>query len=110
MNNEEMNEEVEELSLEELVRANYPQRVADKFLDEFEELPAVISDLADSSMSGGDYYDYVKECIADNHKVPSAVDYCSRFLKDGKYTIEGVSEESFDKFIHSEELAAMVQF
>lgn len=100
----------DELSLEELVRANYSQFVADRFLEEFDELPACIADLQDSTMSGGDYYEYVKQCIADNHKVPSAVDYCSRFIKDGKYTFESVSEENFDKFIHSEELADLVQF
>lgn len=103
------NEKTDELSLEELVRENFSKKVAERFLDEFEELPGVISDLPDSTMSGGEYYDYVKKCIAEN-KIPSAVDYCSRFIKDGKYTIENVSEESFDKFIKSEELAAMVQF
>lgn len=102
--------EAEELSLEELVRANYPKRVADKFLEEFDDLPACIADLQDSTMSGGEYYDYVKQCIADNHKVPSAVDYCSRFIKDGKYVFESVAEEDFDKFIHSDELADLVQF
>lgn len=100
----------EELSLYDLVHANYNKVIANRILDEFDELPACIADLQDSTMSGGDYYDYVKQCIADNHKVPSAVDYCSRFIKDGKYTFESVSEEDFDKFIHSDELADLVQF
>lgn len=99
----------DELSLEELVRANYSQFVADRFLEEFDELPPIVTGMENSMDNGGDYYEYVKQCIADNHKVPSAVDYCSRFIKDGKYTIENYSEENFDKFIKSKELLYMIK-
>jgi len=97
------------LTFEDLVRENYNQRVSAKILAEFDELPPVITGMSDESNSGGEYYEYVKKCISNGHTEPSAVDFCSRFLKDGKYTFGEVSEESFDDFINSEELFLMIQ-
>lgn len=102
------NEKTDELSLEELVRENFSKKVAERFLEEFEELPAIITELSDANESGGDFYDYVKECAKDG-KVPSGLDYCKKFIKDGKYTLDGFSADTYDEFVGSEELMFMCQ-
>lgn len=101
-------ENSKELSLEELVRENYSKKVADRFLEEFDELPSVITELADSNGSGGEFYDYVKECVKAN-RVPSGIDYCKKFVKDGKYTLNGYSADTYDEFVNSGELDFMCQ-
>ena len=109
MENENMESENNELCLEQLLLENYPKRVAEKVLEEFDELPVALTGMADAMDDCGDFYDYVKECIANNHTTPSAVDFCSRFIKDGKYTYEDVIEENYEDFINSEVLLGKVQ-
>lgn len=106
MDNE--NRETDNLSLEDLVKENYNVHAAQKILDDFENLPFAITDMEDATDNGGAYYDYVKECIAKN-TVPSGVDFCSRFLKDGKYVFEDVSADTYEEFINSDDLINMYQ-
>lgn len=102
------NEKTEELSLEELVRENFSNKVADKFLEEFEELPSIITELSDVNESCGEFYDYVKECAKEG-KVPSGLDYCKKFIKDGKYTLNGITADTYEEFVNSDELLYMCQ-
>ena len=97
----------EKLSLYDLVHANYNNVIADRILDEFINIPFVLTGHNELD-SDGEYYDYVKKCVADGHKVPSAVEYCSRFLKGGKYTFGEVSEEDYAKFVSSPKLTSMI--
>lgn len=95
------------LSFFSFVHSNYNNVIANRILDEFTNIPFVLTGHNELD-SEGEYYDYVKKCVADGHKVPSAVEYCSRFLKDGKYTLGEVSEEDFDKFVSSPKLTLMI--
>lgn len=95
------------LSFFSFVHSNYNRYLADKIIEEFTNIPFVLTGHSELD-SEGEYYDYVKECVANGHKVPSAVEYCSRFLKDGKYTFRDVSEEDFDKFVSSPKLTSMI--